>query len=158
MHESRRTDQRHLNRAQPAGSSSGPVRGFAVLDVNYGGSTGYGRAYRQRLNGALGHRRRRRLRQRRPATWSTSGWSTRARLAIRGGSASGYTTLAALAFRDIFRAGASHFGISDLETMTTDTHKFESRYLDGLIGPYPDRNDIYMERSPIHHLTDSPSH
>ncbi len=73
-------------------------------------------------------------------------------MAIRGWSASGYTTLAALTFNDTFRAGASHFGISDLETMTTDTHKFESRYLDGLIGPYPDRRDIYVERSPIHHL------
>ena len=127
-------------------------RGFAVLDVNYGGSTGYGRAYRQRLNdrwgivdvddhvngGALPDRRR--------------AWSIPARTAIRGWSASGYTTLATLAFRDIFRAGTSHFGISDLETMTTDTHKFESRYLDGLIGPYPDRQDIYVERSPIHHL------
>ncbi len=73
------------------------------------------------------------------------------RIAIRGWSASGYTTLATLAFRDLFRAGASHFGISDLETMTTDTHKFESRYLEGLIGPYPERRDVYLERSPIHH-------
>ena len=73
-------------------------------------------------------------------------------MAIRGWSASGYTTLAALTFRDLFRAGASHFGISDLETMATDTHKFESRYLDGLIGPYPERKDIYKERSPIHHI------
>jgi dipeptidyl aminopeptidase/acylaminoacyl peptidase len=126
-------------------------RGFAVLDVNYGGSTGYGRAYTQRLtdkwgivdiddhvNGAKSLIER--------------GLVDPERTAIRGWSASGYTTLATLAFRDLFRAGASHFGISDLETMTTDTHKFESRYLDGLIGPYPDRKDIYVERSPIHHL------
>jgi dipeptidyl aminopeptidase/acylaminoacyl peptidase len=126
-------------------------RGFAILDVNYGGSTGYGRPYRQRLNDAWGivdvddHvNGARHLIER--------GLVDPERTAIRGWSASGYTTLATLAFRDLFRAGASHFGISDLETMTTDTHKFESRYLDGLIGPYPDRKDIYMERSPIHHL------
>jgi len=70
------------------------------------------------------------------------------RLAIRGASAGGYTTLAALAFRDVFQAGASHYGISDLETLARDTHKFESRYLDSLIGPYPDRADLYRERSP----------
>jgi dipeptidyl aminopeptidase/acylaminoacyl peptidase len=126
-------------------------RGFAVLDVNYGGSTGYGRPYRQRLNDAWGvvdvddHVNGARYLIER-------GLVDPERTAIRGWSASGYTTLATLAFRDLFRAGASHFGISDLETMTTDTHKFESRYLDGLIGPYPDRKDIYVERSPIHHL------
>ncbi|MCC7022750.1 MAG: S9 family peptidase [Thermomicrobiales bacterium] len=126
-------------------------RGFAVLDVNYGGSTGYGRPYRQRLTDTWGlvdvedhvNAARHLIAQ---------GLVDRERTAIRGWSASGYTTLAALTFADLFRAGASHFGISDLETMTTDTHKFESRYLDGLIGPYPDRRDIYMERSPIHHL------
>jgi dipeptidyl aminopeptidase/acylaminoacyl peptidase len=126
-------------------------RGFAVLDVNYGGSTGYGRPYRQRLTDAWGivdvddHVNAARYLIER-------GLVDPERTAIRGWSASGYTTLATLAFRDLFRAGASHFGISDLETMTTDTHKFESRYLDGLIGPYPDRKDIYVERSPIHHL------
>ncbi len=126
-------------------------RGFAVLDVNYGGSTGYGRQYRQRLNDSWGivdvddHVNGARALIER-------GLVDPARTAIRGWSASGYTTLATLAFRDLFRAGASHFGISDLETMTTDTHKFESRYLDGLIGPYPERKDIYVERSPIHHL------
>ena len=126
-------------------------RGFAVLDVNYGGSTGYGRPYRQRLNDTWGvvdvedhaHGARYLI---------TEGLADPARIAIRGWSASGYTTLAALTFDDTFKAGASHFGISDLETMTTDTHKFESRYLDGLIGPYPERRDIYIERSPIHHL------
>ncbi|MBW3623713.1 MAG: S9 family peptidase [Armatimonadetes bacterium] len=125
-------------------------RGFAVLDVNYGGSTGYGRAYRERLkglwgivdvddcaNGALSLVER--------------GEVDGDRLAIVGGSAGGYTTLAALAFRDVFKAGASHFGVSDLEALAQETHKFESRYLDGLIGPYPERRDLYIERSPIHH-------
>ena len=125
-------------------------RGFAVLDVNYGGSTGYGTAYRRRLNGRWGVvdvddcvNGARYLADRGEVDGN--------RLAIRGGSAGGYTTLAALTFRDAFRAGASHFGISDLEAMARDTHKFESRYLDTLIGPYPERRDLYVERSPIHH-------
>ncbi len=124
-------------------------RGFAVVDVNYGGSTGYGRAYRERLNGAWGIvdvddcvNAARYLVGR--------GLADPQRLAIRGGSAGGYTTLAALTFRDVFRAGASHFGVSDLEALATDTHKFESRYLDRLIGPYPERRDLYLARSPIH--------
>jgi dipeptidyl aminopeptidase/acylaminoacyl peptidase len=126
-------------------------RGFAVLDVNYGGSTGYGRPYRQRLRDAWGivdvadHVNGAKY-------LIDQGIVDPERTAIRGWSASGYTTLATLAFSDLFRAGASHFGISDLETMTTDTHKFESRYLDGLIGPYPERRDVYIERSPIYHL------
>ena len=74
------------------------------------------------------------------------------RMAIRGGSAGGYTTLSALTFHDVFRAGASLYGVSDLEALTLDTHKFESRYLDTLVGPYPERRDIYLERSPIHHV------
>jgi dipeptidyl aminopeptidase/acylaminoacyl peptidase len=73
------------------------------------------------------------------------------RLAIRGGSAGGYTTLAALTFYDTFKAGASHYGVSDAEVLAQDTHKFESRYLDSLIGPYPAMRDVYRERSPIHH-------
>ncbi len=124
-------------------------RGIGVLDVNYGGSTGYGRAYRQRLNGRWGIvdvddcvNGARYLAQRGAADGN--------RLAIRGGSAGGYTTLCALTFRDVFKAGASHFGVSDLETLAKDTHKFESRYLDSLIGPYPARRDVYVERSPIH--------
>jgi dipeptidyl aminopeptidase/acylaminoacyl peptidase len=125
-------------------------RGFAVLDVNYGGSTGFGRAYRDRLkgnwgivdvadcvNGAL-HLVR-------------DGKADAQRLAIRGGSAGGYTTLAALTFYDTFKAGASHYGVSDAEVLAQDTHKFESRYLDSLIGPYPAMRDVYRERSPIHH-------
>jgi len=123
-------------------------RGFAVLDVNYGGSTGYGREYRERLRGL----------------WGivdvddcanaalflvNQGEVDGRRLAIQGGSAGGYTTLAALTFRDVFQAGASHYGVSDLEALAKETHKFESRYLDGLVGPYPQRRDLYLERSPI---------
>ena len=126
-------------------------RGIAVLDVNYGGSTGYGRPYRERLNGAWGivdaadcANGARYL--------VAEGRVDGNRLCITGGSAGGYTTLCALAFRDTFRAGASHYGIGDLEALARDTHKFESRYLDGLIGPYPERRDLYVERSPIHHL------
>jgi dipeptidyl aminopeptidase/acylaminoacyl peptidase len=126
-------------------------RGFGVLAVNYGGSTGYGRAYMQRLNGQWGivdvddcANGARYLAER--------GEADPDRLAIRGGSAGGYTTLSALTFRDVFKAGASYFGISDLEAMTRDTHKFESRYLDGLVGPYPERRDLYLERSALHHL------
>ena len=114
-------------------------RGFAVLDVNYGGSTGYGRAYRERLQRPVGHRRRRRLRQRRALSRRSSGRADGERLAITGGSAGGYTTLCALTFRDVFKAGASYYGVSDLEALARDTHKFESRYLDWLIGPYPEQ-------------------
>jgi dipeptidyl aminopeptidase/acylaminoacyl peptidase len=124
-------------------------RGIAVLDVNYGGSSGYGREYRERLKGQWGIvdvddcvNGVRYLVER--------GQVDGDRLAIRGGSAGGYTTLCALTFRDIFKVGASHYGISDLEALAKDTHKFESRYLDGLIGPYPERRDLYVERSPIH--------
>ena len=124
-------------------------RGIAVLDVNYGGSTGHGRAYRQRLESQWGVvdvddcvNGARYLVERGEVDGN--------RLAIRGGSAGGYTTLSALTFRDIFKAGASYFGISDLEALAKDTHKFESRYLDRLIGPYPERRDLYRERSPIH--------
>jgi dipeptidyl aminopeptidase/acylaminoacyl peptidase len=125
-------------------------RGLAVLDVDYGGSTGYGKAYRKRLEG----------------TWGVTdvddcvagaremarrGEADGARLAIEGGSASGFTTLAALAFRDVFRAGVSYFGIGNLEAFVAETHKFESRYLDRLIGPYPAARDLYRARSPIFH-------
>ena len=125
-------------------------RGIGVLDVDYGGSTGYGRAYRERLNGAWGivdvddccnaalH-------------LVSKGEADENRLAIDGGSAGGYTTLAALTFKDVFKAGASHYGVSDLEALAKETHKFEARYLDGLVGPYPERRDLYRERSPINH-------
>jgi dipeptidyl aminopeptidase/acylaminoacyl peptidase len=123
-------------------------RGFALVDVNYGGSSGYGRAYRNRLRDNWGVvdiddcvNAAKYL--------AAQGLVDGERLAIHGGSAGGYTTLAALTFTDVFSAGASYFGISDLETMTADTHKFESRYLDGLIGPYPEAIDTYKARSPI---------
>lgn len=124
-------------------------RGFAVLDVNYGGSTGFGRAYQQRLDGQWGvvdvddcvNGARYLVEQ---------GEVDGDRLAITGGSAGGYTTLCALTFRDTFKAGASHYGVSDLEALVRDTHKFESRYLDRLIGPYPESQDLYQARSPIH--------
>jgi dipeptidyl aminopeptidase/acylaminoacyl peptidase len=127
-------------------------RGFAVVDVNYRGSTGYGRAYMRRLDGKWGvydvddciaaarylaHR----------------GDVDEQRMAIRGGSAGGYTTLCALVFHDgVFAAGASYFGVGDMEALARDTHKFESRYSDRLVAPYPQRLDIYRERSPIHYM------
>lgn len=124
-------------------------RGIAVLDVNYGGSTGYGREYCQRLRGAWGVV---------DVDDCVNGAKFLAeagrvdgnRLTIDGGSAGGYTTLCALTFRDVFKAGASHYGVSDLEALELDTHKFEARYSDGLIGPYPKRRDLYIERSPLH--------
>ena len=124
-------------------------RGFAVLDVNYGGSTGYGREYRLRLQGNWGVvdvadcvNGARHL--------AETGRVDPERWAISGASAGGYTTLAALTFRKEFKTGASYYGISDLEALAKDTHKFESRYLDGLIGPHPQRRDLYVARSPIH--------
>ena len=124
-------------------------RGFGYVDVNYGGSIGYGRQYRQRL----------------AKNWGivdvddcvnaaqylvSQGKVDGERLVVTGSSAGGYTTLAALTFRDVFKVGASYYGISDLEVLATDTHKFESRYLDGLIGKYPQEKAIYEQRSPIH--------
>jgi dipeptidyl aminopeptidase/acylaminoacyl peptidase len=124
-------------------------RGIGVIDVNYRGSSGYGRPYRQRLRGEWGVvdtddciAAARHL--------AATGEADGERLAIRGGSAGGYATLCALVFHDDFATGASYYGVADTETLATDTHKFESRYLDGLIGPYPERKDLYYERSPIH--------
>jgi dipeptidyl aminopeptidase/acylaminoacyl peptidase len=124
-------------------------RGIGVLDVNYGGSSGYGRAYRDRLNGKWGIvdvedcvNGARHL--------VGTGRADPDRLMISGGSAGGYTTLAALAFHDVFRAGASYYGVADLEALARDTHKFESHYLDRLVGPYPRDRQLYIERSPIH--------
>jgi dipeptidyl aminopeptidase/acylaminoacyl peptidase len=126
-------------------------RGIGVVDVNYRGSTGYGREYRNKLRG----------------TWgvvdtedcvnaalhlAASGDADRERLAIRGGSAGGYAVLCALTFHDAFAAGASYYGVADAVTMTGDTHKFESRYLDLLIGPYPEQAEVYRERSPINYV------
>jgi dipeptidyl aminopeptidase/acylaminoacyl peptidase len=125
-------------------------RGFAVADVNYGGSTGYGRAYRDRLKGQWGIvdvadvvSTARHL--------VAEGKADARKLIARGGSAGGYTTLAALTFQPgVFAAGASYYGVSDLEVLARDTHKFEARYLDSLIGPYPEMKDVYRARSPIH--------
>jgi dipeptidyl aminopeptidase/acylaminoacyl peptidase len=126
-------------------------RGFAVCDVNYGGSTGYGREYRNRLrdnwgvvdvNDAINAAK----------YLGDQGKADSGKLLIRGGSAGGYTTLACLAFSDVFRTGASLFGISDLALMVHDTHKFESRYLDRLVGVLPKDEAIYRDRSPIFHL------
>ena len=124
-------------------------RGFAVLDVNYGGSSGYGRKYRQRLNKQWGVVDVNDC-SKAALFVSDQGWADKDRLAIRGGSAGGFTTLAALAFNDIFKAGASHYGVSDLEALARETHKFESRYLDSLIGKYPKEQSLYRDRSPIH--------
>jgi dipeptidyl aminopeptidase/acylaminoacyl peptidase len=125
------------------------TRGFAVVDVNYGGSTGYGREYRQRLNGQWG------VIDVDDCVGSAeylvkAGFVDGDRLAIRGGSAGGYTTLCALTFRRVFKAGASYYGVSDLEVLDKETHKFESRYNVKLIGPYPEKKNLYWERSPIH--------
>jgi len=126
-------------------------RGFGLVDVDYGGSSGYGRAYRQALNGQ----------------WGVvdvedviaaaeflvgSGRADAARIAIHGGSAGGFTVLAALAQSEVFSAGGDFYGVSDLEALARDTHKFESRYLDTLIGPYPETQALYQARSPINHL------
>lgn len=126
------------------------TRGFAVVDVNYGGSSGFGRAYRQLLNGAWGIvdvedcvNAARHL--------AEHGLVDPLRLAIRGGSAGGFTVLTALIQTDVFSAGTSLYGVADLEALATDTHKFESRYLDGMIGPYPEDKAVYEARSPINH-------
>lgn len=126
------------------------TRGFSIVDVNYGGSTGYGRAYRERLNDNWGIvdvddccNAAKYL--------AESGKVDPNKLAISGGSAGGYTTLCAIAFRKTFKAGASYYGVSDLEGLAKDTHKFESKYLDRLIGPYPEKKSIYEDRSPSMH-------
>src|SRR5256885_734743 len=125
------------------------TRGIAVVDVNYGGSSGYGRSYRERLNGQWGIvdvegciNAARDLEKR--------GDIDGKRMAIRGGSAGGYTTLCALIFHNVFATGASYYGVADLETLARDTHKFESRYEDGLVGPYPAAAALYRQRSPVH--------
>jgi dipeptidyl aminopeptidase/acylaminoacyl peptidase len=126
-------------------------RGFALVDVNYGGSTGFGRAYRERLDGnwgvvdvadaveAVRH-------------LAATGRIDPQRAAIRGGSAGGYTVLACLAFHDVFKAGANYYGVSDLLALAQDTHKFESRYLDRLVAPLPQGRPLYEARAPIRHL------
>jgi dipeptidyl aminopeptidase/acylaminoacyl peptidase len=149
-----------LSHGGPTANTSGALdpikqlmtsRGIAIVDVDYGGSTGYGRAYRRELIGQWGIvdlddcvAAARFLVER--------GEVDANRLAIAGGSAGGYTTLCALAFRDVFAAGISRFGVGDLEALAQDTHKFESRYLDSMIGPYPAMAEVYRQRSPIHFL------
>ena len=125
-------------------------RGFALVDVNYRGSTGYGRAYRNALRGRWGVidtddciAAARYL--------ADQGLIDGQRMAIRGGSAGGFTTLCALTFHDEFATGASYFGVADLGALAEETHKFESRYLDSMVGPYPEAASLYRERSPIHH-------
>ena len=126
-------------------------RGFAYLDVNYGGSTGYGRAYRERLRGASGVvdvgdcvAGARHL--------AAIGAVDPTLMLIHGGSAGGYIVLCALAFHDVFAAGTSLYGIADLELLHEQTHKFEARYDDSLTGPYPEQRERYRERSPIHFI------
>ena len=124
-------------------------RGFAVVDVNYGGSTGYGKKYRNQLLG----------------NWgvvdvedciAAANYLVSEKLAdpksllIRGGSAGGYTTLCALTFHNVFAAGMSRYGVADLESLASDSHKFEARYLDTVVGPYPEDKELYIQRSPIH--------
>ena len=126
-------------------------RGIGILDVNYSGSAGFGRDYRERLKGNWG------LADVSDCAGAATelvrlGLADPAKLSIRGGSAGGFTTLAALAFTDVFAAGISLYGVGDLEALATDTHKFESRYLDGLVAPYPAGRQVYLDRSPIHHL------
>lgn len=126
-------------------------RGIGILDVNYSGSAGYGRAYRERLNGNWG------ISDVRDCVTGVqavvaAGLADPERLSIRGGSAGGFTTLAALTTTDVFAAGISLYGVGDLEALATGTHKFEARYLDRLVAPYPQRRETYQARSPIHHL------
>ncbi len=126
-------------------------RGIAVVDVDYRGSTGYGRAYRRALYGQWG------VADVDDCIAAVEFLAARGdidadRVAVRGGSAGGFTVLRALCTSDVFSAGVSRYGIADLEALATDTHKFESRYIDQLVGPYPERRDVYVERSPIHHV------
>jgi dipeptidyl aminopeptidase/acylaminoacyl peptidase len=140
----------HAQTALDLGVQFFTSRGFAVVDLNYGGSTGYGREYRDRLRG----------------TWGVvdvedsaaaahyladRGDVDPARIEISGGSAGGYTTLLALAVRDEFAVGVSYYGVADLVTFHEETHKFESHYDDYLVGPWPDAIELYRERSPINH-------
>ncbi|GAB2885095.1 prolyl oligopeptidase family serine peptidase [Microbulbifer echini] len=126
-------------------------RGFAILDVNYSGSTGYGREYRDRLTDKWG------IYDVEDVCAGAEylvdqGLADPERLLIKGGSAGGYTVLAALTFHNTFKAGASHYGIGELSSLAKDTHKFESRYLDKLVGPWPSAEAIYQKRSPINHV------
>jgi len=135
-----------------AGIAYWTSRGIAVVDVNYRGSTGYGRAYRDALKGRWG------IHDVTDAIAAARFLAVRGdvdadRMAIRGGSAGGFTTLAALVAEDNpFAAGGDHYGVADLAALAEHTHKFESRYLDGLVGPYPEAAETYRQRSPITHV------
>ncbi|MFM7651565.1 MAG: alpha/beta hydrolase family protein, partial [Vulcanococcus sp.] len=125
-------------------------RGWGVVDVNYGGSTGFGRAYRERLDGQWG------VVDVADCAAAAEGVVARGlasaeRIAIEGGSAGGFTTLVALCFTGTFRAGASRYGVADLSALAVDTHRFEARYLDGLVGPWPVAKETYDARSPLQH-------
>jgi dipeptidyl aminopeptidase/acylaminoacyl peptidase len=126
-------------------------RGLGVIDVDYGGSTGYGREYRERLRGQWGVVDVEDCVAAVQAL-AKNGEADPARLAIRGGSAGGWTTLAALTRTDAFAAGTSYFGVAELLKFAADTHDFESRYLDGLVGPLPTAHDVYVERAPLNHV------
>jgi dipeptidyl aminopeptidase/acylaminoacyl peptidase len=134
-----------------AGTAYFTSRGIGVIDVNYGGSTGYGREYRERLRGQWGVVD---VEDAVSAVQSlvARGQADGRRLAIRGGSAGGWTTLAALTRTDVFSAGASYYGVAELLRFVEDTHDFESRYIDGLIGPLPEAHDLYVERAPLSHV------
>ena len=125
-------------------------RGWGVLDVNYGGSTGFGRAYRQRLDRHWGLVDSADCAAAALAVVA-SGQASAQRLAIEGGSAGGFTVLSALCFTDVFRAGACRYAVSDLEGLVADGHRFEAHYLDSLVGPWPEQRATYQGRSPLHH-------
>lgn len=126
-------------------------RGYAFLDVNYGGSTGFGRSYMKRLEGNWGVIDVDDIVQA-TKVLVDRGFADKDRLLIHGGSAGGYTALTALAFYDIFVAGTSLYGVSDIEMLCKDTHKFEKKYIDILVAPYPDSIDLIRQRSPITHV------
>jgi dipeptidyl aminopeptidase/acylaminoacyl peptidase len=141
----------HVSPAFAMGIIYWTSRGFAVVDVNYGGSTGYGRLYRDRLKGQWG------IVDVDDCTNAAlycveQGLADAHRLTIEGGSAGGFTTLAALAFNNVFKVGANYFGVSDIERLALDTHKFESQYMTQLVGDYPAQRDVYIQRSPITHI------
>ena len=126
-------------------------RGWGVVDVNYGGSTGFGRTYRDRLQGGWGVVDVGDCAAA-AKTLIAKNFADPNRIAIEGGSAGGFTTLACLCFTDVFRAGACRYAVSDPSALATETHRFEARYLDGLIGSWPEEQDLYEQRSPLRHV------
>ncbi|MDF2046000.1 prolyl oligopeptidase family serine peptidase [Microbacterium sp. Kw_RZR3] len=140
----------HVGPAPSAKTAFFTSRGIGVLDVNYGGSTGYGRAYRDRLKGQWGVVDVDDVAAAASAL-ADAGLADPDRLAIAGGSAGGWTVLAAVTNTDVFSAGISRYGVGDARALAEDTHDFEARYLDGLIGALPDAENVYIERSPLTH-------